>query len=103
MDAAGDELVYDGLYNRVLKKEKSHVVDNHRNFGSAVVARLFRSEHKPELPANRQLDPYFDRYRCHTRRFEPVGDHVNPRFVENMKGQPDRLPLHTQCKRGESS
>lgn len=78
-------------------------MDYHRNSSSAVVARLFWSEHKPELPENRQLDPSFDRYRCHSRRFEPVGDRVNPRYVENMKGQPVWLPLHTQCERGESS
>ena len=68
-------------------------MDYYRNSGSTVAAGLFRSEHKFKLPADRQLDPYFDRYRRHTRRFEPVGDRVNPRFVENNRGsQTDCLP-----------
>jgi hypothetical protein len=76
-------------------------VDHHRNFGNPVVARLFRSEHKSKLPANRQLDSYFDRHRRHTRRFEPVKDHIDPRFVENRRGGQDRLPLRTNCEKGD--
>lgn len=51
-------------------------MDYHRNSGNTVAAWLFRSEHKSKLPANRQLDPYFDRYRRLTRRFKPVGDRL---------------------------
>ncbi len=53
------------------QQEKSYVVDYRRDSSNTVAARLFRSEHKPKLPANRQLDPYPDRYRRHTRHIEP--------------------------------
>jgi hypothetical protein len=77
-------------------------VDHHRNSGSTVAARLFRSEHKSKLPPNRQLDPYFDRYRCHTRRFEPVRGHIDLRFVENRRGSQGRLPLRMHYEKEDS-
>ena len=56
---------------RIAQKEKSHVVDYHRNSSHPVVARLFRSEHKPGFPANRQLDSHSDRDRRHPRHIAP--------------------------------
>jgi len=74
-------------------------VDHHRNSGNPVAAWLFRAEHKSKLPANRQLDPYFDRYRRHTHRFEPVGDRLEPRFVENRRSdQIGCLSMHNTRK-----
>lgn len=60
-------------------KGESHVVDNHRNSAHPVGARLFRAEHQPQLPANRQLDPYPARNRDNSvlptdaRDNQPVG------------------------------
>ena len=74
-------------------------MDHYRNSGHPVAARLFRWKHNSKLPAHRQLDSRSDRYRRHTRRFEPVKDHIDPRFVENRRGGQDRLPLRTNCEK----
>lgn len=78
MDVEGEDLLYDEIYNnKLLKVEKNYVVDNYRNSGRFVATRVFRPEYKSKLPANRRLDPYFDRNRRHTRHFESVRDYVN--------------------------
>jgi hypothetical protein len=51
------------------QKEKSHVVDYHRNPGNTVAARLFRSEYQFKFPENRELGSYPDRYCRHTPHF----------------------------------
>ena len=72
-------------HKQIAQKEKSHVVDYHRNSNNLVANRLFRSEHKSKLPANRWLDPYFDRYRCHTYHIARVGDRLIPRFTRKQE------------------
>jgi len=62
---------------RIAQKEKSHVVDYHRNSNHPVAARLFRSEHKSRLPANRRLDSYSDRYRRHPHHITPLWRGIN--------------------------
>lgn len=57
-------------------------MDHHRNSCNLVAARLFRSEHKLELPTHRQLDSHPDRSRRDSRRFEPGRDYINLCFVE---------------------
>jgi hypothetical protein len=52
-------------------------VDYHRNTFRTLAARLFRSEHQPKVPANRQLDPRIDRYRRHTHHSEPSSCDIN--------------------------
>ena len=52
-------------------------MDYHRNSSNIVAARLFWWEHKPKTPAHRQLDPYVDRYRHHTRHIENPWNSVN--------------------------
>ena len=47
---------------------------------------LFGGEHQSKLPEDRQLDPYPDRYCRHPRYSEPVGDHIDPCFVEDSRG-----------------
>ena len=82
---------------RIAQKEKSHVVDYRCNSINPVAARIFRSEHKPKLPANRQLDPCSDRHRSDPRYLETVGNRLvlDPRFVENRRGgQAGCLSLH---------
>jgi hypothetical protein len=82
-----------------LKKEKSHVVDHHRDPGHPVAARLLRPKHQPELPANGQLDPYFDRDCRHPRHIARAGDRLAPRFIRVQKGQPPgRLFTHNTRK-----
>ena len=71
---------------QIAQKEKSYVVDYHCNSSNPVAARLFGWEHKSKLPENRQLDSYSARYCPHPNRSERVGDHLNPRFVENRRG-----------------
>jgi hypothetical protein len=51
--------------DRNTQKEKTHVVDNHRNPGNPVAARLFRTQYKSKLSANRRLDSYSNRHRRH--------------------------------------
>lgn len=62
-------------------------MDYRCNSINPVAARLFRSEHKPKLPANRRLDPYSDRHRGDSRYFEVIGDRLvlDPRFVEELQ------------------
>ena len=62
------------ILSQSLKKEKSHVVDYHRNSNHPVAARFLGWKHQPKLSENRQLDPCFDRYRRHPHRFETIGD-----------------------------
>jgi hypothetical protein len=71
-----------------IQKEKSHVVDYHRNSGNSVATRLFRPEHKSEFPANRQLDTHSARSCRHPLRFKSVGDHLDQRSAENRRGGP---------------
>ena len=40
--------------------------------------RLFRSEHKLELPKDRQLDPHSDRNCHHTHHLEPPWSDMTP-------------------------
>ena len=61
-------------------------MDYHRNSGHPVASWLFRPEHQPQLPANRQLDPCFDRYRRHTHHIARVGDRLSPRFDRKQEG-----------------
>ena len=63
---------------QIAQKEKSHVVDYHRNSINPMAARLFRSQYTSKFSANGRLDPYSDRHRGDPRHFAPVGDHVNP-------------------------
>ncbi len=75
---------------RIAQKEKSHVVDYHRNSSNPVAARLFRSEHKSRLPANRRLDSHSDRYRSHPHHITPAGYNVNiSRLLENCSSRPN--------------
>jgi hypothetical protein len=62
---------------RIAQKEKSHVMDYHRNSNHPVATRLFRSKHKSRLPANRRLDSHSDRDRSHPHHITPAGDNVN--------------------------
>ncbi len=62
---------------QIAQKEKSHVMDYHRNSSYPVAARLFRAEHKSRVPANRRLDPHSDRDRRHPRHIAPPRDNVN--------------------------
>ena len=71
---------------QIAQKEKSHVVDYHRNSGGTVAARFLGWEYKPKLPAYRQLDPHSDRHRGHPGCFETVGNRLDPRFVEIRRG-----------------
>ena len=50
---------------------------NHCNSVYIVVTWLFRSEHKPKIPANRRLDPHPDRCCRYTRGIEPGWGFVN--------------------------
>jgi len=43
----------------------------HHNSHYSLVAWLFRSEHKLELPKDRWMDPHADRYRHYTHHIEP--------------------------------
>jgi hypothetical protein len=84
---------------RIAQKEKSHVVDCHRNSVNPVAARLSRWKHKPKLPENRQLDSYFDRNRCDPHHFARVGNHITSCFVENNRGgQRGRLFINNTRK-----
>jgi hypothetical protein len=56
---------------QIKQKEKSHVVDYHRNSNNLVAARIFRSEYKSKISENWQLDSRSDRYRRHTHHIEP--------------------------------
>jgi hypothetical protein len=90
------------LQSESLKKEKSHVVDYHRNSNHPVAARLFRPEHQLKLPANRRLDPYPARDCPHPHRFEAVGDRelLDPRCVIASFHEPVLLPsllVKTKC------
>jgi hypothetical protein len=77
---------------RIGQKEKSHVVDYHRSSSNPVAARLFRSEYKSRLPANRRLDSHSDRYRNHPHHITPAGDNVN---ISRLFG---KLPVSSQCQ-----
>jgi hypothetical protein len=55
----------------------------HRNSICIVATRLFRSEHKSKIPANRQLDSHADRYRRHTRHITAAWGYT---FVEPKQG-----------------
>ena len=61
-------------------------MDYHCNSINPVAVRLFRSEHQPKLPANRQLDSHSARYCRYPNCFEAVGGRVDPLFVENRRG-----------------
>jgi hypothetical protein len=76
MDAARERLLYDEFRKNYSNKEKYHVVHNHRNSNHPVVARLFRFEHKPKFPEDRQLDPHSDCTCRHSYRSESVRDHL---------------------------
>jgi predicted GH43/DUF377 family glycosyl hydrolase len=52
-------------------------VDYHRNTTNIVAARCFRSELKPKLPKDWQLDPYFDRYSGNTSHIAVAWDYIN--------------------------
>lgn len=49
-------------------------MDNHRNFIRAMAARLFWPQDQSKIPANRELDPCFDRYCHYSGCATPVGD-----------------------------
>ena len=61
-------------------------MDYCRNFSNPMAARLFGWKHKSKLPEDRQLDSHPARYCRHPNRSEPVGDHLDPRFVKNSRG-----------------
>lgn len=50
-----------------------------------VAARLFRSEYKSKFSANRQLDSYTDRHRCHTRHTALAWSFVNSCPTKNWQ------------------
>ena len=52
-------------------------MDYHHNTISTVAARLFRSEHQLQLPKNRELDPYSDRYCRRPADLEPAWDDIS--------------------------
>ena len=52
-------------------------MDDYRDSGNPVDARLFRSGHKSKDSANRRLDSYFDRFCRHTHRVERVEDRID--------------------------
>jgi hypothetical protein len=52
---------------------------------------LFRSEYKSKVPAHRQLDSYFDRYRRHTHPIEPPWGSVNL-FLRSRFARPPLPP-----------
>jgi hypothetical protein len=87
----------------IIQKENSHVVDNHRNSINPVAAWLFWPEYQSKLPSHRQLDPYPDRYRRHTRHLEPASRYINIKHVDEFSGSvadgADLLPLNfdTTC------
>jgi hypothetical protein len=74
--------------SKELKKEKSHVVDYHRNSIHPVAARLSRWQHQPKLPENGQLDPHFDRHCGHPGYIEPVTYYLDPLRMDENGGQP---------------
>ena len=77
---------------QIAQKEKSHVVDYHRNPSHPVAARFPGRKYKPKVPAYRQLDPCFARYRSRPGRIERIGNCLGLHFVEIRSGQPTGLP-----------
>ena len=62
---------------RIAQKEKSHVVDYHRNSNNPVAVRLFGSEHNSKSPTLRSLGSRSDRYRRHSRHIGPPRCNIN--------------------------
>lgn len=61
-------------------------MDYRCNSSNPVAPRLFGWKHKSKLPENRQLDSHSACYCRHPNRSERVGDHLDPRCVENRRG-----------------
>ena len=70
-------------------------MDYRRNSSHSVAARLFRSEHQPKVPSNRQLDPYADRYRRHTRHIAPPWGVVNLSRFDDLIGLFNQDPVRS--------
>ena len=73
------------VIEQIAQKEKTHVVDYHRNSSNPVAARLFRRKYQSQVPEDRRLDSYTDRYCPHPHCFASVGDRVSLYFVEIKK------------------
>ena len=56
-------------------------MDHHRNSCNLVAARLFRPEYQYKDPAHRQLDPYPDCDRRHSRHIKSASRDLKPTCV----------------------
>jgi hypothetical protein len=87
------------ILSNSLKEEIPHAVDYRCDPDRLVASWFFRAEYKFKLPADRELDSCFDRYRRHPHRLAPVGDCLDPRFCENRRaGLTDRRLVQTTQK-----